>query len=738
MRNSLMSEHPTHRAAERFGTFGGVFTPCVLTILGVIMFLRFGQVTGNAGVAHAILIVLLAKSITFLTALSLSAITTNTRVRGGGAYYLISRSLGVESGGTIGVVFFGAQSVAAALYVLGFSEAFVAAFPGLGVSIVVVATVVNVLTFVVVYVGADWTIRVQYVVLAVLGLALASFWVGVVDDFSLPTLRLGVAPAYLDGESFFTMFALFFPAVTGIMAGANMSGDLRDPGRSIPRGTLWAIGVTAVIYLSLTILMSGSRAQTELIANPLVMADIAWSPAIITAGIFAATISSGLSSMLGAPRILQALARDDIFPSLRVFASGSAKTNEPRAAAVATFLIAQACILLGDLNAIAPVITMFFLITYGMINLATFYESIARNPSYRPTFRLSHWTTELLGAVGCVVVMFLISPVWAIASMVSIGGLHWYIGRKQIRARWGDVKQGAAFERARSNLLRLEDERRHPKNWRPIILALSGGAWSRMYLAVYGHWLTAGHGVLTLAQIIVGDVTELLARRKSQEEMLERFISEQHLESFPATIVAPSLADGIRSVVQAHGVGAVRPNTVLIGWTGDAERFETFGTTLRTIAGLKRSIVAIRSAGVDRNDPWTAPPGTIDVWWRGRENGTLMVLLAHLLVQNDEWRQRTIRVLRVIPSESGREDAARHLADLIDVARIRARPVIVVAGDVPRAIRQTSADAAAVLLGFTPPEKGSEVAFVDGMDRLAGQLDTVLFVSSAGGMELEA
>ena len=228
-------------ATARFGAFGGVFTPCTLTILGVIMFLRFGHVVGQAGIIHALLIVLAAEAITVLTSLSLSAIATNTRVRGGGAYYLISRSLGVEFGGAIGIVFFFAQAISVALYVLGFSEALVDVLGPAHPSLTTVATVVNVAVFVCVFIGAGWTIKVQYLILAILGLSLVSFYTGALGAFRLTTLEANLSPHYTEGQSFFTMFALFFPAVTGIMAGANMSGDLKDPAKAIPLGTLAAV-----------------------------------------------------------------------------------------------------------------------------------------------------------------------------------------------------------------------------------------------------------------------------------------------------------------------------------------------------------------------------------------------------------------------------------------------------------------------------------------------------------------
>ncbi len=396
-----------------FGTLAGVFTPCTLTILGVIMFLRFGYVVGQAGLWYGLIIVIAAKVITTMTSLSLAAIATNTQVKGGGAYFLISRSLGVEFGGAIGLVFFLAQAISVALYVIGFAEAAIAVLPPGKYSPTTVATITNVVVFVCVYIGASWAIKIQYAILALLGMSLVSFYAGAIPALDASTLWANAGPHFSAGENFFTVFALFFPAVTGIMAGANMSGDLRDPARSIPRGTLAAVGVTAVIYLSQAVLLAGSRDSAQLTSDNLVMSEISRWPVFITLGVFAATLSSALGSMMGAPRILQAFARDNVFPSLRIFAVGSGLRHEPRRAIVVTFVIAQVCIVSADLNTIAPLITMFFLITYGLLNLATFYESITKNPSYRPRFRFCHWTTSLAGAIGCLAAMFLIDWKWA-------------------------------------------------------------------------------------------------------------------------------------------------------------------------------------------------------------------------------------------------------------------------------------------------------------------------------------
>ncbi|HEX5050347.1 MAG TPA: amino acid permease, partial [Planctomycetota bacterium] len=421
-------------------------------------------------------------------------------------------------------------------------------------------------------------------------------------------------------------------------------------------------------------------------------------------------------------------------------------SREPRRATVLTFVISQACIVLGDLNAIAPIITMFFMITYGLLNLATFYEAATKNPSYRPTFKYCHWSLSLTGATGCFAVMFLMNWVWATVAIVVIASLTWYIRFREIESRWGDLQSGVAFEKARRSLLRLEEQAYHPKNWRPVILALSGTAWNRPHLPIYGHWLTAGNGILSLAHIVTGNIDEYAARRDKFESTMRAFIARQELLAFPSVVISRDVTAGIEALVQCHGIGGLRPNTVLLGWPNGLERAPGFGANLRLIARMGRSIIAVRFLDYRDEEPaaggelkaWDVPEGTIDVWWRGMQNGGLMLLLAHLLHQNPEWRRNRIRVLRVLPSAEAVQEATRHIEGICNSARIAAEAKVIIAANAAAAIQLTSALAAIVILGFEPPEEGADRQFFERMETFAGALPRVLLVDSAGGMELDS
>lgn len=733
----MAQQSATQSKAARFGTFGGVFTPCTLTILGVIMFLRFGQVVGNAGVLRAICIVLTAKLITVLTALSLSAAATNTRVKGGGAYYLISRSLGIEFGGAIGVVFYVSQAIAVALYVMGFTEALIAIVPDLAAAPRVLATVVNVVVFVCVFIGAGWAIKVQYVILGALMLAITSFALGALRLWDSALLAANWNQGYEPGQSYWIMFALFFPAVTGIMAGANMSGDLKNPGRSIPRGTLLAILFTGLVYLGVAVLLGASSSREALKTDSMIVSTNALVPLLIVVGVFAATLSSALGSMMGAPRILQALGRDKVLPFLKPFGKGSGPASEPRRATVVSFAIAQSGIMLGDLNAIAPVITMFFMITYGAINLATFFEAFSGNPSYRPTFRWCHWVLSLAGAVLCGGVMFLINALWAVVAVITMGGIYAYLRRQELQVTWGDVASGTMFERARRNLLMLEEEEYHAKNWRPAILVMGGGSADRLYIAVYGRRLAGKHGLLMLGHVLVGDADELLERHVKVQPALRKLIADNELEAFPVVTIAPELTAGISSLIQCCGVGALRPNMVLLGWNTDPGKRADFEANLRTVVRLGRSMAVLRCLEPPE-DIWDIRSGTVDVWWQGKgANGHLMLLLAYVLCRDPDMRGRKVRLIRMLPSETGREETLTHLRKLSEEVRIPAEGVVVVGEDFAQVVRAQSARASLVMLGMADPRE-QEDGFVSRLEFLAADLPNVLFVYSAGDMSLHA
>ncbi|MEL6616689.1 MAG: amino acid permease, partial [Bacteroidota bacterium] len=464
-------------AAGRFGTFAGVFTPNVLTILGIILFLRTGWVVGQAGLAGALVIILLANAISLLTGLSLSSIATSMNVKAGGNYFLISRSLGLEIGGAIGIPLYLSQAISVAFYIIGFVEAmsvlpFMAALDpqilASGVALVFVG---------IAYVGADFALKIQYGILAVLVAALVSFFAGGWGSIESPTMTA----SYTEGVSFWVVFAVFFPAVTGIEVGISLSGDLKDPSKSIPLGTIVSILVTAAVYIAAAVWFATHLSPEALITNTAAMSEIAAVPALILAGVAASTLSSALGSVLAAPRTLQAVSKDRVVP--RWMASQMGSPTEPRAAVLLTGAVAVGVIWAGDLDVVAPVITMFFLNTYGMVNLVAAIEKAVGNPSFRPTFSVPV-LIPALGGLGCYGAMFLINTPATIAAIVVTYGIYFALRRRALAGAWGDVRSGVWTSLARFALLNLEKggASGDVRNWRPNLMVFTGQPHNREHL----------------------------------------------------------------------------------------------------------------------------------------------------------------------------------------------------------------------------------------------------------------
>jgi amino acid transporter len=646
---------------NNFGTFGGVFIPNILTILGVVLFLRFGWIVGQAGVYHALMMVLIGSLVTLLTSLSLSAAATNIRVKAGGAYYLISRSLGIEIGGAIGIPLYLSQTISVAFYLIGFSEAFCAVFPELNSTYV--AGFICIIFGFVAYWGADFAVKLQFLILGILCLSLCSFFWGA-RDFTQP---LQLVSSYTDGYNFWVVFAIFFPAVTGIMAGVSMSGDLKNPDRSIPSGTLSAVIISWFVYSLVVIFISGNVPVSELLQNRLAMKDVFfWSP-LFDAGIWAAALSSGLASIVSAPRILQAMANDRVVPYFMGRRLGS--PTEPRMGVLLTFVIAFSVIMLGNLDLVAPVITMFFLNTYGMLNLAAGIEKLAGNPSFRPRININGWLS-MLGALLCYGIMFLIH-VWATVVAIFLSFfIYLVLKKKTLRQNWGDARSGLWSSVALFALRELENYTVHVKNWKPNILVFTGNPSTREDLIRLCNWLEAGNGMISIMNLIIGPHADPKFRKLQEvsRRNIKQYVQENRLAVFGDAALVDSFGSGVRAILQHHGVGRLRANIALFGCGSNVEQVTNFLEIVPGVLSLPCSLLMLHV----KPDRGFGDYSRIDVWWDSLDgDGSLMMILAHLLLKSDEWRNAGLRVLKKIDSADGVESATRNLNELFAKMRFK-------------------------------------------------------------------
>ncbi|XP_054715236.1 solute carrier family 12 member 2-like [Uloborus diversus] len=609
-RNKGNEEVQVVNGAIKLGWIQGVFVRCLLNIWGVMLFLRLSWVVGQAGIGLGCLVILLASVVTVLTTLSMSAICTNGEVKGGGTYYMISRSLGPEFGGAIGLIFSLANAVAVAMYVVGFAETLVELLHSNGLDIVdgamhdvrIIGCITVLFLFGIAIIGTEWESKAQIVLLIILLVSMADFVIGSFIPPNSLKKSLGFVGWDLNvmaenfgpdfrGETFISVFSVYFPAATGILAGANISGDLADPQTAIPKGTFLAIAITTVSYLwfaftagsvmlrdanaveavtSITEdIRNCSLAQSSVCEYGLmnyygVMETVSAFGPIIYAGIFAATLSSALASLVSAPKVFQALCKDKLFPHIHFFARGYGKGNEPRRGYCLAFVIGTGCVAIGELNAIAPIISNFFLAAYCLINFSCFHATFARSPGFRPSFKYYNLWLSLLGAILCLSVMFIMNWWTALLTFAIVLGLYIYIYHRKPDVNWGSSTQAQTYKTALSSAFRLNQVHEHVKNYRPQILVLTGCPSSRPPLIDFAYHITKKISLLVCGHISKAPLTQRV--RAAYSKQAYQFLHKRKIKAFYSLIEDESFSRGAKSLMQVVGIGKMKPNVLFMGY----------------------------------------------------------------------------------------------------------------------------------------------------------------------------
>lgn len=710
---------------KKLGTFIGVFTPSILTILGVIMYLRTGWVVGSVGLLPALGIVIIANAVTLISALSVSTVVTNMKVGKGGAYYIISRSLGIEVGAAVGIPLFLAMAFSVTLYAFGLAESITVVWPEAPERPLAALTVL--LVALLAARGAGVALRLQIpIMIGILG-SLIALAVGALGDANaVASLTEGVE----GGADFWFVFAVFFPAVTGIMAGISLSGDLEKPDRAIPLGTIAAVLVGFVIYLIVPILLSAAATPEELVTNNLIWFDLAGPLSFLVLwGLWGAIFASAVGSILAAPRTLEAMVDDRVLPS-----GLGATTRLIKGPGVPLLLstgLALVAVALGDLDAIAPLLTMFFLTTYGTVNLVAGLEELGGDPSYRPTFKVPWWVS-IAGALACFCVMFLINPAALLVALIFEVGLYLFMRRRALSAPWGDLRRGALMSLVRSTVIQLSRLPSDPRNWRPNILLFAGDVDRRPDLVQYAAWLVQDRGILTVAKLISGNIGDLAEVKSVETAELSDELERMGVVGFPEVDIVDRFESGVISVAQANGIAGIHSNTIMFGWSEKPHRQLSILRVIERLAQLDKSVVI----GRVKPSAWKRDRGQIHVWWGGLEqNGDLLVLLAHLLAQNPQWRNSEIVINSIATNEMTLERNAILLTELTAAARIEATTNVILKPDdasVKEVIWERSKTADVVLLGLRSNRPGEEEAYASRMNAMVEGLPTVFFVRNAG------
>jgi amino acid transporter len=743
MTDNSKDKSTTSTSTGRLGTFSGVFTPSVLTILGIILFLRLGYVTGSAGLARTLLILFIANLVTIITSLSLAAVATNLKVKGGGDYYLISRTLGYKFGGSIGIVLYLAQSVSVAFYCIGFAEA-LAFMTGTAIDPRLIAVFAVGALFILAWLGADWATKFQYLVMILLVAALASFYTGGIAKWQQATF---IANWDLPGGGppFWILFAIFFPAVTGFTQGVSMSGDLKDTGKSLPTGTFLAVGFSIVVYLSVIVIFGGALTNHELAKDYQAMQRVARYDFLIDAGVIAATLSSAMASFLGGPRILQALAADRIFPVLSPFAKGVGATNNPRRGVILTSGIALGIIALGQLNLVAQVVSMFFLISYGLLNYATYYEVATGSTSFRPRFRFFNKYLSLAGCLVCLGILLALDLENGVVALGIMLLIYLYLRHSAQPARWADSSRSHAYSLVRANLQKMKATIEHQRDWHPHLLVFTNHSETREKLLVFGDWMCGEIGLMTAVRVL--GAAGLFSRKVKTEalEELRTDIDSNNLFCYPKVICSEDFPATLSILLQSHGLGPLHGNTILTNWYNRPDAHLPglealkYGHNLMTAYRQGYNLVVFHCE-LSKWQNLTKADGKrerIDIWWQGEEDSSrLMLLFAYLVTKSSLWSKAKIRVLTAGTGKSLAREK-QNLIQLLDDARIPAEPHLV-ADTEPQTVLEYSRESSLVFLPFRIQQ--SRLMDISGysLERILTQLPPTALVRAAEEIDLDA
>jgi amino acid transporter len=733
---------PSKDINKRFGT-GPVFFTAISTILGAILFLRFGYAVGTLGFWGVLLIIILGHSLTIPTALAISELATNKRVEGGGEYFIISRSFGLNIGATIGIALFMSQAISVAFYIIAFTESFEFLFNYLAdnLHIVLPRQVISipamlVLGFLILRKGANLGVKSLYVIVGILFIALLLFFLGRTDfgEINGNKLPSGMPHNFKD---FFVVFAIVFPAFTGMTAGVGLSGELKRPSRSIPIGTTVATVTGMIIYVFVIYKLSVSASSEDLLANQLIMSKIALGGAfIIPVGLAASTISSAIGSVMVAPRTLQALAFDSAFPSSTInkWLSASRKGDyEPVNASLVTIIIALTFVALGNVNAVAEIISMFFMVTYGSLCLISFLNHFGSSPSYRPSFK-SKWYLSFMGFLIAIWVMFKINSAYALGAIIFMALIYSYVNHYH-RDRHGleSLFANALFQMNRNLMVYLQKSgsKKKEKEWRPSAICISKDSFVRTRAFQLLNWISYRYGFSTYLHRIDGYYSR--STRQQAEEELSRLIelydtANNHV--YVDTIISPSYTSAIVQAIQVPGISGMENNMVIFEY--DKENPENLKEIIENIGLIRAGEFDICLLASSRKD--LIFKNGIHIWIDGteNENSSLLILLSFIISGHPDWKKSSITIFEICKPEFY-EETKKGLSELVRTGRLpiteqNIEIIIEEAGmSEKRLINEKSSMAAFTMIGIKNEGlKHSWDSILSGYE----DLGTILFVAS--------
>ncbi len=676
---------------QKFGTFLGVYVPCILMIFGVIIFLRLGWIVGVTGLPTALAIITFAAVIALVTVVSMAAISTNIEVGTGGVYYIVSRSLGIEAGAAVGIPLYFKQSLSIAFCTIGFAESLHDLIPQWSITTIGMGAL-GVLSLLA-YFSISGALKVQVAIFIAIIASFISLFTG---SSLIPVQEANFTSTAPISLGFWAVFSIFFPAMTGMESSVSLSGDLRNPSRSLPLGTILAILTGWVCYVAIAIFLTYQVPMQRLIEEPFIMQSLATIPSLIIVGIWGATLSSAIGGLLGAPRTLQAISDDGIAP--KIFGRTFGPMNEPKVATLVTCALSFIAVYFGSIDIIAPLMTMITLICYLVLNLAAGIETLMANPSWRPRFYV-HWSISFAGAALCLIAMLMIDAGSALLALALVSLIYFLVKSRKFQSSWDDICDGILLFFSRKAIYKLLHLDSQSKSWRPHFLVFTKASETQANsLLSFSEAISQSKSFLTMTSF----VEEGVSNHQSRKELSVQFshkLRERNIDAFVQIKETSKVTSGMQQMIEHYGLGPLTPNTIVFGGVKKEDESKDFVEVLRAAFIKQFNIVIMR----ETKKPTS---GDIHVWWdeRHNDNSELMLVFAIMLKQNSAWKKTQIRLKVIAANEAAREKKRVELQKLCFEKRLPIDVEILIAPEESfEIVFQTSAHAGIVFMGLTPP-----------------------------------
>lgn len=722
---------------DKIGTLKGVFIPNILQMIGVILFMRLGWILGQVGMLQMGIIIGISSTLLLITSLSLTSVLSNMKIEGGGTYYLISRTLGIEFGSAIGILLCISQLVSIALSVSGFSLSLYEFMPNASLMLIKLITIATLMG--ISYFSTDLALKTQILIFVTLFISISSVFTGSSENIPAHIQPLQVGTTL----SFWAAFAMFFPATTGIDSGMSMSGDLKNPSRSIPLGTIGSVLAAFFLYFNLAYFLSKHASSELLVSYPMLPYYLSKYGFLVILGIWGATLSSAMGSILGAPRVMQAIASDGILPGF--LAKGSGKNNQPKVAMVVVFFLALGLTLFTDINQIIPILTMACLICYGLLNFLCFSQEFLKNPSWRPTFRV-HWSVSMLGFIGCISAMFMINPGATFIVLILTACICVWTTRQKVQGNWDDLRYSLFSYLVQSGTKKLISLEKNPKSWRPHILTLFDSPMISKNLAFFSQALNQEKGLLTF-----GTVIEDSANRKAAMQNMENSASiclkSYEIPSYVHVYSTKQRELGFNHIVTNYGLGPLKPNTIVLSINDHIQSPISICPLLMDTFHHEKNILLLKENEQSNNifTSFNPKKKQINLWWGGEyeKNFELSLALSQILQISRVWLNSRICIKTLVKDKE--MQAKKTLQFDRYQKRLRMKnlaflPIVDPELEFVSALSKYSADADLTFLGLRAPDgdKPEEYQkYYENFMKQTNELKNIVFVLAGEDLSFE-